>query len=101
MSLLIPPDCQSIRTRLPVLGCTTGAGLHSFEKASLYVRATLPKAAMMMATTISTNHPILLREITKRLLTQLPLRCIPYTKVTVLPIGDIPLPTRVTASVFN
>ncbi|HEV2576867.1 MAG TPA: hypothetical protein VGU25_06625 [Acidobacteriaceae bacterium] len=26
---------------------------------------------------------------------QLPLRCIPYTKVTVLPIGDIPFPTRV------
>jgi hypothetical protein len=34
---------------------------------TIYVRATLPKAAMMMAITISTNHPILVREITKRL----------------------------------
>jgi hypothetical protein len=36
----------------------------------IYVRATLPKAAMMIPITISTNHPILLREITKRLLEQ-------------------------------
>ena len=56
---------------------------------------------MTIPITISTNHPILLREITKRLLTKLPLRCIPYTKVTVLPVGDIRRPTRVTPSVFN
>jgi hypothetical protein len=65
------------------------------SKASLYVRATLPNAAMMMAITISTNQPIFVREITKRLLKKLPLRCIPYTKVTVLPFGDITLPTGV------
>ena len=60
---------------------------------------------MMIAITISTNQPILLREITKRLQwktpAQLPLRCIPYTKVTVLPVSDIRVPTGVTASVFN
>jgi hypothetical protein len=37
------------------------------RKASLYVRAMLPKAAMMIPITTSTNHPILLRDITKRL----------------------------------
>ena len=56
---------------------------------------------MMIAITISTNQPILLREITKKLLDQLPLRCTHYTKVTVLPVGDMRRPTRVTASVVD